>query len=171
MRPPPPPPPPHPPPPSSSPGQPCPSEKWSPYSNSRELNANMGFIFILILCAIGLTFLVHAAIHFILRRYHHHRMSSTNLKSLHNNEVSITSAPPTLFFSSETKLTAGEVECAICLAEFNAGDGLRVLPACGHGFHVTCIDAWLSTTLSCPTCRAIAQPPNINNVSDDQLQN
>ncbi|CAN0924281.1 RING-H2 finger protein ATL80 [Linum grandiflorum] len=46
-------------------------------------------------------------------------------------------------------------DCAICLAEFAAGDELRVLPQCGHGFHVNCIDTWLGSHSSCPSCRQI----------------
>ncbi|XP_050218612.1 RING-H2 finger protein ATL80-like [Mercurialis annua] len=46
-------------------------------------------------------------------------------------------------------------ECAICLGEFAAGDEVRVLPQCGHGFHVGCIDTWLKSHSSCPSCRRI----------------
>ncbi|GFZ10554.1 RING/U-box superfamily protein [Actinidia rufa] len=46
-------------------------------------------------------------------------------------------------------------DCAICLAEFVAGDEIRVLPQCGHGFHVACIDTWLGSHSSCPSCRQI----------------
>ncbi|TKY58389.1 RING-H2 finger protein ATL80 [Spatholobus suberectus] len=45
-------------------------------------------------------------------------------------------------------------ECAICLTEFAAGDEVRVLPQCGHGFHVACVDTWLASHSSCPSCRA-----------------
>ncbi|KAK7283474.1 hypothetical protein RIF29_13015 [Crotalaria pallida] len=59
------------------------------------------------------------------------------------------------------KLTATEEsavkfsDCAICLSEFAAGEEIRVLPQCGHGFHVSCIDAWLRSHSSCPSCRQI----------------
>ncbi|XP_044947668.1 RING-H2 finger protein ATL74-like [Hordeum vulgare subsp. vulgare] len=43
--------------------------------------------------------------------------------------------------------------CAICLSEFVDGEKVRVLPLCGHGFHVHCVDAWLVSHGSCPTCR------------------
>lgn len=44
-------------------------------------------------------------------------------------------------------------ECAICLAEFARGDEVRVLPPCGHGFHAACVDVWLVSTSTCPSCR------------------
>lgn len=46
-------------------------------------------------------------------------------------------------------------DCAICLSEFTTGDEIRVMPQCGHGFHVCCIDAWLRSHSSCPSCRQI----------------
>lgn len=52
-----------------------------------------------------------------------------------------------------TKLSSGD--CAICLAEYVDGDEIRVLPQCGHGFHVGCIDLWLGSHSSCPSCRQI----------------
>ncbi|XP_051189119.1 probable E3 ubiquitin-protein ligase ATL44 [Lolium perenne] len=46
-------------------------------------------------------------------------------------------------------------DCAVCLAEFAAGDEVRVLPACRHGFHSECVDRWLLTRApTCPVCRA-----------------
>lgn len=43
--------------------------------------------------------------------------------------------------------------CAICLVDFSNGDKIRVLPNCAHRYHVTCIDKWLLSHSSCPTCR------------------
>lgn len=43
--------------------------------------------------------------------------------------------------------------CAICLMDFKDGDNIRVLPKCNHRFHVVCIDKWLLSHSSCPTCR------------------
>ncbi|XP_073111166.1 RING-H2 finger protein ATL80-like [Elaeis guineensis] len=44
--------------------------------------------------------------------------------------------------------------CAVCLAEYVAGEEVRVLPRCGHMFHKDCIDRWLLTSSSlCPICR------------------
>nr|AFK42834.1 unknown [Lotus japonicus] len=51
------------------------------------------------------------------------------------------------------KLPGLDTECVICLSEFTDGEKVRVLPKCNHGFHVRCIDKWLSSHSSCPKCR------------------
>ncbi|EOA29553.1 hypothetical protein CARUB_v10015761mg [Capsella rubella] len=55
-------------------------------------------------------------------------------------------------------------ECLICLGDFVDGEKVRVLPKCNHGFHVRCIDTWLVSRSSCPTCRQsllLEQPSTI----------
>lgn len=42
--------------------------------------------------------------------------------------------------------------CFICIAEFRIGDIVRVLK-CRHAFCHTCIDKWLTVSISCPVCR------------------
>ncbi|MCO5593680.1 hypothetical protein L7F22_047697 [Adiantum nelumboides] len=44
-------------------------------------------------------------------------------------------------------------ECAVCLSEFDDGEDVKLLPACGHCFHVKCIDMWLFSHTNCPICR------------------
>ncbi|OMO58183.1 Zinc finger, RING-type [Corchorus capsularis] len=46
-----------------------------------------------------------------------------------------------------------QVDCAICLTEFQEMDCVKLIPNCKHVFHVECIDTWLSSHLSCPVCR------------------
>uniref|UniRef100_A0ACD5XYU9 Uncharacterized protein n=1 Tax=Avena sativa TaxID=4498 RepID=A0ACD5XYU9_AVESA len=55
-------------------------------------------------------------------------------------------------------------ECAICLAEFASGDEVRVLPQCGHGFHAACVDVWLMSSSTCPSCRRalVVSPPPLS---------
>ncbi|GAB2300475.1 RING-H2 finger protein atl80 [Dionaea muscipula] len=62
---------------------------------------------------------------------------------------------PKLTYSDEHSGKLQADDCAICLTEFVAGDEVRVLPRCGHGFHVVCIDTWLGSHSSCPWCRQI----------------
>lgn len=65
------------------------------------------------------------------------------------------SLPKFAYVDSNPSKWLATSECAICLSEFSAGDEIRVLPQCGHGFHVACIDTWLGSHSSCPSCRQI----------------
>lgn len=47
--------------------------------------------------------------------------------------------------------------CSICLMDYKDTDVLRMLPACGHFFHVRCVDPWLRINLTCPVCRRTLQ--------------
>ncbi|CAA0842496.1 RING-H2 finger protein ATL51 [Striga hermonthica] len=49
-------------------------------------------------------------------------------------------------------------ECAVCLGGFEENAALRLLPKCGHAFHLPCIDTWLRSHPSCPLCRAGVDP-------------
>lgn len=44
-------------------------------------------------------------------------------------------------------------ECAVCLNEFQEEEKLRIIPNCGHLFHIDCIDVWLQNNANCPLCR------------------
>lgn len=57
----------------------------------------------------------------------------------------------------ESKPPEDRQECAVCLDDISKTDGLwRILPCKGrHCFHAHCVDSWLLTHDSCPTCREI----------------
>jgi hypothetical protein len=44
------------------------------------------------------------------------------------------------------------LECSICLIEFNEDDHCRQLP-CDHIFHSQCIDQWFTVSVVCPMCK------------------
>ncbi|KAG6477390.1 hypothetical protein ZIOFF_066645 [Zingiber officinale] len=52
------------------------------------------------------------------------------------------------------------IECAVCLCELTDGEAARILPKCGHGFHLECIDRWFRSHSTCPLCRSsvVAEP-------------
>ncbi|GJP37180.1 hypothetical protein CLOM_g21616 [Closterium sp. NIES-68] len=52
-------------------------------------------------------------------------------------------------------------ECAVCLGEYAAGERIKVVPACAHGFHADCIDLWLAAKTTCPICRRDLAPKTL----------
>ncbi|CAN0910211.1 RING-H2 finger protein ATL29 [Linum grandiflorum] len=58
-----------------------------------------------------------------------------------------------------------ELECAICLVEFEEDDLLRLVVVCYHAFHPECIDLWLRSHKTCPVCRR-----DLDQVSRDSLE-
>ncbi|KAJ3691833.1 hypothetical protein LUZ61_020997 [Rhynchospora tenuis] len=49
--------------------------------------------------------------------------------------------------------------CAVCISEFTHGEKVRVLPQCGHRFHLECIDMWFGSHSTCPLCRSDVNSP------------
>lgn len=125
---------------------------------------------ILIIVLILTIVLLSAGIHILLRFLDRRRLlrfpSSSSSESARPNpafsslRVSQEEAPskseadhlPAFTFSAV--FPGGGKDCAVCLAQFEGDDQLRLLPACAHAFHAACIDAWLATNLTCPLCRA-----------------
>ncbi|WOL00972.1 hypothetical protein Cni_G09685 [Canna indica] len=76
-----------------------------------------------------------------------------------------------LFLYSEILGSKESFDCVICLCEFSPNDKLRLLPICGHvfhlgysltfrlgydhAFHLGCINTWLFSNSTCPLCRGV----------------
>ncbi|CAO2836475.1 unnamed protein product [Amaranthus hypochondriacus] len=60
---------------------------------------------------------------------------------------------PTKKYGDDYFSSANSGQCSICLAEYHKEDVLRILPYCGHYFHIKCIDIWLLQHCTCPVCR------------------
>ncbi|KAG0497626.1 hypothetical protein HPP92_002317 [Vanilla planifolia] len=67
------------------------------------------------------------------------------------DESTISSIAVKPFLASEGVAVA---DCSVCLSEFRDGELVRLLPVCGHAFHVPCIDEWLREHVNCPLCRS-----------------
>ncbi|CAN1219998.1 E3 ubiquitin-protein ligase ATL6 [Linum perenne] len=67
---------------------------------------------------------------------------------------------PTMIYSAVKGMKIGkdDLECAVCLNEFEDDETLRLIPKCDHVFHPECIDAWLESHTTCPVCRANLTP-------------
>lgn len=55
--------------------------------------------------------------------------------------------------SSSLTVVTFSCRCIVCLADYHHEDTLRILPNCGHSFHVNCIDIWFQQHSTCPICR------------------
>lgn len=53
---------------------------------------------------------------------------------------------------TDVKQNRNDVQCTVCLKEFNIGENAKSLP-CDHEFHPDCIIPWLKKTSTCPLCR------------------
>ncbi|KDP36092.1 hypothetical protein JCGZ_08736 [Jatropha curcas] len=75
------------------------------------------------------------------------------------DEATLKSYPKLLY--SEAKIQKKDSTascCSICLADYKSTDMLRLLPDCGHLFHLKCVDQWLRRHPTCPVCRTSPLP-------------
>ncbi|KAI5647299.1 hypothetical protein M9H77_33304 [Catharanthus roseus] len=73
-------------------------------------------------------------------------------------EPTVVAAIPTMKFNREAfSSTEEDAQCAICLGEYQEKEVLRIMPKCGHSFHLSCIDVWLRKQSTCPVCRLSVQ--------------
>lgn len=75
------------------------------------------------------------------------------------DEATILSYPKLLYSEAKiNKTDSTAICCSICLADYKSSDMLRLLPDCGHLFHLKCIDPWLRLHPTCPVCRTSPLP-------------
>ncbi|PON34959.1 43kDa postsynaptic protein [Parasponia andersonii] len=127
------------------------------YVSEANFDTNMVIILAALLCALicalGLNSIVRCALR-CSRRFAFEtpdeavaRLAATGLKKSALRKI------PVAAYGASSGIKIIDTDCTICLGEFEEGDKVRVLPKCSHGFHVRCIDPWLVSHSSCPTCR------------------
>lgn len=60
---------------------------------------------------------------------------------------------PTMEYHPQIFTSDEDNSCTICLSDYKKNEVLRLLPGCGHAFHVACIGRWLRQHSTCPVCR------------------
>ncbi|XP_025797090.1 RING-H2 finger protein ATL79-like [Panicum hallii] len=140
---------------SPSPPRPPPAAAgaWGPYASSRAFFSNVATILIILACVSLLAFALHAAARLVLRCLARRRAARVDEPKLPCSAADAAGAGVAAGAPGAAG-EWGEAECAICLSELAGGGRVRVLPACGHGFHGACVEGWLAARASCPTCRA-----------------
>ncbi|KAM7263155.1 hypothetical protein ACFE04_000838 [Oxalis oulophora] len=80
---------------------------------------------------------------------------NSNVEEFTGVEANILNKIPILGYEATQNLfRVQQAECVICLECLEDGVTVRLLPKCGHFFHVSCIDEWLTAHTSCPFCRS-----------------
>ncbi|KAL1209602.1 E3 ubiquitin-protein ligase ATL59 [Cardamine amara subsp. amara] len=77
-------------------------------------------------------------------------------------------ALPVVIFKES--FTVKNSRCSVCLENYQEGEKLQQIPACGHAFHKTCIDTWLTSKTTCPLCR-VSLTPRVSQDSSHQTPN
>ncbi|XP_065875363.1 RING-H2 finger protein ATL78-like [Euphorbia lathyris] len=132
----------------------------APYSGNNSFDANVVMVLSVLLCALicslGLNSIIRCALRCSNLVANNSSQASGNSSSASANrgiKKKALKTFPIVNYSADLKLPGLDIECVICLSEFTAGEKVRLLPKCNHGFHVRCIDKWLSSHSSCPKCR------------------
>lgn len=127
-----------------------------PYTGSNSFDTNVVMVLSVLLCALicslGLNSIIRCALRCSSLVASPGNSPSTRLANTGVKKKALKTFP-TLNYSAGLNLPGLDTECVICLSDFTPGERIRILPKCNHGFHVRCIDKWLNSHSSCPTCR------------------
>ncbi|KAK9670570.1 hypothetical protein RND81_13G210100 [Saponaria officinalis] len=143
-----------------SPSTPAPSQSPNDESNTNSFDTNVVTIMSVLICAVICSLFVNSLIKCVIRctgflngepNYYLNMVNHKKPKTGVDKRAMRTF--PIVKYSIEKNIQGVGTECVICLSEFKEGEKVRILPKCNHGFHVKCIDKWLSSHSSCPTCR------------------
>lgn len=135
------------------------------------LGSGMNLITTIIGFGMSATFIVFVCTRLIcgrLRRLEAQQMSEIDSRidlelpehRINGLEPVVVAAIPTMKFNREAFSSVENTQCTICLSEYQEKEVLRIMPKCGHSFHLSCIDVWLRKQSTCPVCRLSVQDSN-----------
>jgi len=111
------------------------------------------------LAVVVFSLLALAALHFLLKRLRGRAqpvIPEAVVQACRGIDQKVLDSIPVQAFDKTCKFLRLECqcECSVCLSGLEKGEMVRILPSCGHVFHVQCIDAWFASHSSCPFCRS-----------------
>jgi Ring finger domain len=164
-----------------SPPPPIPMQATAAPSPSSKISPAVLFIIVILAVIFFISGLLHLLVRFIIRKQPESSSSISNqnqqteisgsealqrqlqqLFHLHDSglDQAFIDALP-VFLYKEIVGAKEPFDCAVCLCEFSEEDKLRLLPLCGHAFHLNCIDTWLLSNSTCPLCRGALFVPGL----------
>lgn len=66
------------------------------------------------------------------------------------------------------KIASVDAKCSICLGKYKPVEQIRILKACRHHFHKTCVDEWFRISGRCPLCVRPIGPTAANETEQQQ---
>ncbi|XP_008809063.1 RING-H2 finger protein ATL67-like [Phoenix dactylifera] len=126
------------------------------------LSSGMNLVTTVIGFGMSLTFIVFICVRLICSRIRSLGSQAAafdvDLRSDPENSISglepvVVAAIPTIKYNRDTFHSGEDALCTICLGEYQEKEILRIMPTCGHNFHLSCIDVWLQKQSTCPICR------------------
>ncbi|CAH8371681.1 unnamed protein product [Eruca vesicaria subsp. sativa] len=141
--------------------------------NSPELKLYQAFIFSVPIC---FTFIILFVFYVIYLRRGSADLSSLGMRTTFLPGNSISTAE--LGLSKELRemlpvvvykesFFVKDSQCSVCLGDYQADDKLQQIPACGHTFHMDCIDLWLTSHTTCPLCRLTLIPTQSHHTQEE----
>lgn len=79
--------------------------------------------------------------------------TSSTTKKVGLNEATLVDIRKLLYSQAKLHEHRDSAACSICLGDYKETDEFRMLPECGHLFHLKCVDPWLRLNPTCPICR------------------
>ncbi|KAJ3677486.1 hypothetical protein LUZ60_003210 [Juncus effusus] len=166
-----------------SPPPPVPVQTKEVSSPSSKISPAVLFIIVILAVIFFISGLLHLLVRFLIKRHPQPTNSPTSnrhtqteisnsealqrqlqqLFHLHDSglDQSFIDALPVFLYKEIIGGSKEPFDCAVCLCEFTEEDKLRLLPLCGHAFHLNCIDTWLLSNSTCPLCRGALFVPGL----------